>query len=118
MNPASAKRILLVEDEVMVAMMLEDMLSDLGHEIIGPAYNVSAGLALAQSAQIDIAILDVNLGDGDSSPIGDALVARKIPFILATGYGCATSNVHSVPVLQKPYLSSDIEHALRNICAI
>jgi DNA-binding response OmpR family regulator len=117
MNLPSPRRILLVEDEVMVAMMLEDMLSDMGHEIIGPAYNVSAGLALAQSAHIDLAILDVNLGDGDSAPIGDALVARKIPFILATGYGCAASNVHRVPILQKPYLSSDIEQALLTICA-
>ena len=106
------KKILIVEDEVVIAILLEDMITELGAIPIGPAYNLHSGLALAGSAMIDGAILDVNLNNGDSSAIANALADRDIPFILATGYGSGAHNIHDVPVLQKPYQIFDIEAAL------
>ena len=112
MSSYGDKRILLVEDEVLIAILLEDMVADLGAVTVGPAYNLQSGLALAETADIDAAILDVNLGDGDSCAIADILAARQIPFFLATGYGHTARNSHNAPILQKPYLSNDIEREL------
>ncbi len=115
MSHLADKRILLVEDEVIIAMMLEDMITELGGIVVGPASTLDSGLAFARNEQIDGAILDVNLGKGNSSAIADVLAARNIPFLMATGYGHATDNIHSAPLLQKPYLINDIEQALRSI---
>ena len=109
------KRILIVEDEVVIAMMLQDMLADMEAVVVGPAYNLKSGLALAEFAEIDGAVLDVNLGNGTSADIADLLASRKIPFMLATGYGQATDNKHKVPVLQKPCLKHDLEFAFSRL---
>lgn len=109
------KRILVVEDEVVIAMMLQDMLAEMGAVVVGPAYNLKSGLALAECTEIDGAVLDVNLGDSTSADIADLLASRKIPFMLATGYGQATDNRHNVPVLQKPCLQHDLELALAKL---
>ena len=109
------KRILVVEDEVVIAMMLQDMLAEMGAVVVGPAYNLKSGLELAKYSEIDGAVLDVNLGNGTSADIADVLASRKIPFMLATGYGQATDNKHDVPVLQKPCLQHDLEFALSKL---
>jgi DNA-binding response OmpR family regulator len=115
MSDLANKRILLVEDEVIIAMMLEDMITELGGIVVGPASTLDSGMALATNELVDGAILDVNLGAGNSYAIADILAARNIPFLMATGYGHTTDNVHSAPLLQKPYLINDIEQALRSI---
>ncbi len=115
MSDLANKRILLVEDEVIIAMMLEDMIAELGGIVVGPASTLDSGMAFATSEMIDGAILDVNLGEGNSSAIADILAARNIPFLMATGYGHTADNVHSAPLLQKPYLINDIEQALLSI---
>ena len=112
------KRILLVEDEVVIAMMLEDMVIKLEGVAIGPATNVQSGIDMARVETIDAAVLDVNLGDGTSGEIANILADRKIPFILATGYGAATTNTHCAPVLQKPYMLRDLEQAFSQIFSI
>lgn len=112
------KRILLVEDEVIIAMMLEDMITELGGIVVGPAATLESGLAFARNEELDGAILDVNLGEGNSSAIADVLAARSIPFVMATGYGHATDNLHSAPLLQKPYLMNDLQRALRSILGV
>ena len=109
------KRILLVEDEAIIAMMLEDMVVKINGTTVGPATNLLDGMEMARSENFDAAVLDVNLGDGDSSAIADLLAGRQIPFILATGYGATTSNTHNAPVLQKPYMLHDLEHAFSQI---
>lgn len=109
MSILTGKRILLVEDEVIIAMMLEDMVAELGGIAVGPATTKGAGMDLAETEQLDAAVLDVNLGDCASTDIADILARREIPFILATGYGAGTANTHGVPVLQKPYLLADLE---------
>lgn len=109
------KRILLVEDEVVIAMMLEDMILKLDGVAVGPATNVQSGMDMARALEFDAAVLDVNLGDGTSDEIAAFLADRNVPFILATGYGAATGNAHKAPILQKPYMLRDLELAFAQI---
>ncbi len=109
-------RLLLVEDEAMVAMMVEDLLADLGCVVVDVAGTLSRGLALASDAglPIDGAILDVNLGGEKVYPVAEALAARGIPFIFATGYGIAgiSETFSHVPALAKPYEQRALERML------
>ena len=79
-------RILIVDDEPLIAAMLEEWLSELGHVAVGPAHNLAQALELAGS-DVDAAIVDVSLGDDNSYPLAEALMARGLPFALATGHG-------------------------------
>jgi len=107
-------RVLLVEDEAMVAMMIEDMLSDLGCLVIGPASRVSSALDLLDDEAIDAAVLDVNLGGEAVFPVADRLAAVGVPFVFSTGYGLAgLDDRHAArPVLQKPYSRDRLGAAL------
>ena len=107
-------KVLVVEDETLVCMMIEDMLLDLGCTIIGPASNFEKALALAREALIDVAILDVNLDGILSEPVADRLCARGVPFVFATGYGRegVSERFRSVPVLKKPFMEHDLIRAL------
>jgi len=112
---SSPKRILIVEDEPLIAMMLEDFLDALDREVAGTAESVASGLALLSQGNIDGAILDVNLRGGEQSwPVADALAAADIPFLLATGGGDAMiAEPHrGRPILPKPFTMSDVEKAL------
>ena len=80
-------RVLVVDDEALIAMMLSDLLTEFGHETVGPAHSEGQALELVQSAPIDAAILDVTLGDQDCFAIAQALGERGIPFAFATGHG-------------------------------
>jgi CheY-like chemotaxis protein len=112
----SGLHLLLVEDEAMVALMVEDMLIDLGCTRVEVAGTVSQGLAkLAEpDAPLDGAILDVNLGGEKVYPIAEVLAARRIPFIFATGYGIEgiAADFSHVPALAKPYESRALENML------
>ena len=81
-------RVLLVEDESLVAMVAEDTLLDLGCEVV-LAMRLDAALSLAREADVQLGVLDVNLGEGRSYPVADILRARGIPFLFATGYSVA-----------------------------
>ena len=109
------QRVLVVEDEAMVSMMLEDMLDELGCDIVGPAPSLALGLELARTAEIDAAVLDVNLAGEKAFPIADALAERGIPFIYATGYGRAglRDEDSGRPVVQKPYSAQELARTLR-----
>jgi CheY-like chemotaxis protein len=111
------KRVLVVEDEMLVAMLIEDMLIDLGYEVIGPAARLAEGLKLANGEQVDAAVLDINLAGELSFPIADVLEARGIPFIFASGYGARGLNeVHrSRTALSKPFQVQDLAQALANL---
>lgn len=106
----SGKRVLIVEDEMLVLMAIEDMLTDLGCTAISVAGNVEKALALIATERFDLATLDVNLNGERSYPAAKALTAAGVPFAFATGYG-----EHGVDegyggqlVLKKPYSSRDL----------
>jgi CheY-like chemotaxis protein len=114
----NSKRILIVEDEMMIAMLIEDMVRDLGHEPIGPAMTVEKALEMATAEALDAAILDVNLGKGaPSTPIAEALKSRGVPFLFATGYGSKgrPDEFGEAPVLQKPFSLDDLSRTLSQI---
>jgi DNA-binding response OmpR family regulator len=104
-------RILVVDDEPLISMMIEDWLVELGCEVVGPAPSLSDGLKLAASDGLDGAILDVRLGDQDSYPIAGALRERGIPFAFATGTGDFEpgSGFENSPRLAKPFDFDDVK---------
>mgnify|MGYP006204732875 CR=1 FL=1 len=117
MKPLADKKILLVEDEVLIAEMVVDMLTALGATVIGPATSLDAGLSLAGSESIDAAVLDINLRGERIDPIAALLAARGIPVLFATGYGTAAGVVRGdAPVIDKPYtqerLAAGLAHAM------
>jgi CheY-like chemotaxis protein len=111
------KRVLLVEDEPIIAMSVEDMLFDLGCVVVGPALSATAAEELARNEQLDAALLDINMGDGASFPVASILQGRRIPFSFATGYGRpgVPADLSRVPVLAKPYTKESLAEALRTL---
>ncbi|MDG2571032.1 response regulator [Vibrio parahaemolyticus] len=112
---APGRRILLVEDEGMIAMLVEDMLDDLGHELIRVATRLEDAVAAAGNEAIDLAILDLNLGGVLTYPAADVLAERGIPFIFATGYGSSglKDGYTARPTLQKPLDTEALGQAIR-----
>lgn len=110
----SRRRVLVVEDEMLVAMLIEDMLTDLGFEVVGPAMRLEAAMPLATEAELDFAVLDVNLGDRKSFPVAEILRKRGVPFIFATGYGRrgVEESFKDVLTLSKPFESHQLQRAL------
>ncbi len=107
-------RILVVEDEAAISLLLEDMLLDFGCEVIGPAARLSAALEAVEREPIDLAILDVNVAGEPIYPVAEALVQRRIPFVFSTGYGSAgiKDAFRDRPVLQKPFAQHDLKQKL------
>ncbi len=110
----SGLRVLVVEDEMMVSMLIEDMLTDLGCTVVGPASRLDEAIELANTAEIDCAVLDVNLGGQPIFPLADILRAKGAPFAFATGYGDAGLREvdKGSPVLQKPFREGDLARVL------
>ena len=110
-------RVLVVEDEVMVSMLIEDMLRELGCTVVGPASEVAAALELVGLDASDCALLDVNLGGESVFPVVDLLRAKGAPFAFATGYGRAGLREidQANPVLQKPFREGDLARVLGEI---
>ncbi|WP_254453568.1 response regulator [Siccirubricoccus sp. G192] len=103
------KRILVVEDEAIVAMLVEDGLLDAGAKVLGPASSVGEALQLIERAASDgglsAAVLDINLNGEAVAPVADRLAALGVPFLFATGYmeGCDTGGHPAAPILYKPF---------------
>ena len=112
-------RVLVVEDEMMVSMLIEDMLDELGCAIVGPASRIDEATTLAREADMDCAVLDVNLGGQPIFPLADMLRERGVPFAFATGYGDAGLRDvdRGAPVLQKPFREGDLARVLGELCA-
>jgi len=110
-------RVLVVEDEFLVAMMVEEMLDTLGFDVAGIAQSLTAAESAAESGAFDAAILDVNLNGAMSYPVAEILARRQIPFIFATGYGRTgmDEKFPEIPALEKPFERSDLEDALATI---
>ena len=103
-------RILLVEDEMIVSMWAEDVLTDAGFEIVGPVGRLEAAIDAAAQADIDIALVALNLYGEPAVPVVDALRARRIPFALMTGYPQQglTVDLRVDPILEKPVSIPDL----------
>ncbi|MDV3459280.1 response regulator [Sphingomonas sp. HF-S4] len=110
-------RVLIVEDEMTIALLIEDMVTDMGHEVAGMAMRLPQAVELAETGEFDFAILDVNLDGRRSFPVADVLSARGVPFIFATGYGSAGMEGAYVGqrVIKKPFLASDLENVIRSV---
>jgi CheY-like chemotaxis protein len=120
-SPVAAQRqcILVVEDEMLLAMMLEDMLDDLGYRTIKAA-RLAKATELAATAEVDCAILDVNLDRETSYPVAEALRQRGIPFVFSTGYGAVGLNTEyrDCPILSKPYSQQELKRVLAKTLAL
>lgn len=106
MAGSSKLKVLVVEDEALIAMLLEDWLQELGCEPVGPAVALEEALDLIATRSLDAAIIDVSLGGGrESYPAAEALKARAVPFAFATGHhsGVVDERFPGTPVLTKPY---------------
>ena len=111
------KSILVVEDEVMIRMLLEDMLTELGCTVAAAATRLDEALQLARTACFDIAILDVNLNGQPILPVADILAGRGMPFVFATGYG-ERGLPHSYrdrPMLKKPFQLESLKRTLETV---
>ena len=114
------RRILVVEDEYLIAMMLRDALEDVGSVVVGPVPSVEKAIkTIAADSNIDAAILDVNLGGVMAYPVAEALIARNIPFVFTTGYEDATLRARFPKIrnCHKPYLFPNMEKTLAGALA-
>ena len=114
-NTPMTRRVLIVEDEMLIAMMLQDMISDAGLEVEGVASSLNAGIDLASKANFDLAILDVNLNGEEVYPVAEILQRRGIPFIFSTGYGAGgiRPGYAGTPQVVKPFQQNLLVAALK-----
>ncbi len=117
-STTSDHRVLLVEDEKMVAGILQRMLTELGYTVVGPASDVDEAMTMIDGGGIDAAVLNISLEGGTSYPVADVLATLGIPFVFSTGYGkeiLFSSNHHAAPLLKKPYRRSELGDALADL---
>ncbi len=115
----TALRVLIVEDEMTIALLLEDMVEELGHQVAGLAMRLPQAMELATSRAFDLAILDVNLDGHMSYPVAEVLAGRGVPYVFATGYGATgiEPRYRDGVILKKPYGMDDIRGAIENALA-
>ena len=112
-------RILVVEDEYLIRMLLEDMLADLGHNVAAAVGTIAEAKELAASGDFDCAVLDVNLDGEQIFPVADILIERGMPFVFVTGYGenSLPETYRGRPALQKPFQAERLEQMLTDLLA-
>ena len=111
------RRVLVVEDEVIVGMLIEDMLNELGYDVAALSTHLNDAVERARTLELDIAVLDVNLNGKMSYPVADMLMNRGIPFIFATGYGAKIllQPYAGTPTLQKPFKIGDLQQTIESV---
>jgi DNA-binding response OmpR family regulator len=117
-NEIAGRRILVVEDEMPIAMIIEDAVQDSGGEIVGPVATLEKALKLAEEEEFDAAILDVTIRGGNVYPVAELLLARGIPFVFASGYGdwAVPAELRDKPRLTKPFTAAALEEQIRLLC--
>ena len=119
----TGKRVLVVEDEALVSMLVEDELRGAGAEVVGPAPSVGDALRLVEAAAADgglsAAVLDINLDGRHVKPVADRLAALGVPFLFATGYGetCDTGGHRAAPTLHKPFAPERLVAAVEAVAS-
>ena len=111
-------RVLVLEDEAIVLLMIEDLLAELGCTVVGPAGTVTEALALAEAGGFEAALLDLNLGRGETSyPVADLLAERQVPFAFVTGYSAdVLAPPHDGrPILEKPFWGDALSNVLKRL---
>lgn len=114
----TGQRILVVEDEWLIAQHLSMLLEDMECEVVGPVANVANALAMLDEGKIDCALVDANLNGTSSAPIVEALNAACLPFIMVTGYGgldLPTEAMNAAPRLKKPFAEHELQKALLSV---
>lgn len=111
-------RVLVVEDEMLIALEIEESLRSLGCVVVGPVGKLDAALRLAREEELDAAILDVTIRGGDVFPVAEELLARGIPFVLASGYGdwALPAPFRDRPRLTKPFARHELEMQVNSMC--
>jgi len=113
------RRIFVVEDEMLIAIQLEEILESLGCVVVGPVSKLEVAVRMAGEEQIDAAILDITIRGGQVFPAAEVLLGRDIPFVFASGYSdwALPDPFRGKPQLQKPFSPEDLAKALREISA-
>jgi DNA-binding response OmpR family regulator len=108
-------RVLVVEDETLIAILIEDILSAMDCEIVGPISKLEIAIQTAKEGNFDIAVLDVTIRGGKVYPVAEDLLARGVPFILASGYGdwALPTLLRDQPRLTKPFTAAELEDQVR-----
>jgi CheY-like chemotaxis protein len=115
METLKTLRVLVVEDELLLALCMEEQLQEDGHTVIGPAANAAQALELIEMEDLDAAVLDVNLSGERSTTVAEALRARNIPFVVTTGYSGLQLDEpvwQDAPQLSKPFRSEQLARML------
>lgn len=119
MTPHAGTRVLIVEDEPIIAMTAEDLIEDMGCVVAGCAATLEQAAALAAAGDFDVAMLDINLNGETSLPVAEMLHAAGTPFVFTTGYGSTGPGLAftEVEVVRKPYCAADLAAALARLTA-
>lgn len=114
MTPFAGIRVLVVEDEGAIALLIEEMLEELGCEVVASVARLAAACDIAGSVRVDLAILDVNLAGERVFPVAEILRGRNIPFLFSTGYGASglAAEYAGCPVLHKPFSESELQQKI------
>ncbi|MGI4800643.1 MAG: response regulator [Janthinobacterium lividum] len=115
----AGRRVLVVEDDMMIALLIEEVLQSLGCVVVGPVGKLDTALRLANDEAIDAAVLDVTIRGGDVFPVAERLMARSIPFALASGYGdwALPEIFRNKPRLTKPFSVQQLTARMQALCS-
>jgi DNA-binding response OmpR family regulator len=108
----SERRVLVVEDDCLIASMMSDELNEYGYVVIGPAGNLADAMVLASTSALDAALVDLTLGQQSAVAIAQVLADRRIPYMFMTGDDSPEGKFHHVPVLRKPFTTTELQRAL------
>lgn len=114
---SEARRVLIVEDEPLLAMNIEDMLTELGHLVTGTATRIDKALSLAEAGEFNLAVLDINLAGSNTFQVAAVLRKRGIPFIFTSGYGAdgLVDGYRGAHLLTKPFGPRELEHMIAKL---
>ena len=117
-SASPAHRILIVEDEYLIANHIAAMPEDMGYQVVGPVPSVQAAMDIIATDKLDAVLLDVNLGGTSSAPIAAELVERQVPFVVVTGYGnlvLASALLQAAPRILKPFAQASSRRLLSTL---